>query len=72
MIKYSLLQGTSAALLADICRDLNPAVDFEEHYEELIDGLLQAFNDSDADVLHGAWGALNAILTNRINNATPK
>ena len=51
---------------------MNPAIDFEEHYESLINGLLRAFCDVDADVLHGAWGALNAILTNRIGNATPK
>jgi len=66
------LRRTAAALLADICRDLDEDVSLEEHFEEMIESLLTAFLDADTDVLHGAWGALNALLTARITNNKPK
>lgn len=66
------MRRTSASLLADMCRDLDESVDLEEHYEDLIDALLRAFRDDDPQVLHGAWGALNALLTTRIQDNKPK
>eukprot|EP00038_Savillea_parva_P019291 m.27053 g.27053 ORF g.27053 m.27053 type:complete len:2638 (-) comp4371_c0_seq1:195-8108(-) len=63
---------TAAELVADVCRSLDGAVDFEEHYEDIISALLLAFKDAEAMVVHGAWGALNALLTERIKANKPK
>lgn len=46
-------------------------VDYEEHYEDIVEGALLSFWDADGTVVFEAWGVLTAIMP-KFADAIPK
>eukprot|EP00041_Stephanoeca_diplocostata_P039135 m.1590416 g.1590416 ORF g.1590416 m.1590416 type:complete len:2646 (+) comp25336_c0_seq1:57-7994(+) len=63
------LRRAAAGILAEFCREAE--VDYEEHYEDILEGALLSFWDEDGTVVFEAWGVLTALIP-KFADAIPK